>query len=199
MENKMMFLFDLDATITKKEILPEIAEEINLFEEMNEMTKLAMENNIPFYESFSKRVELLRDISVETVQNLILNVPLNMEIVKFIRENKDRCIIVTGNIDVWIIKLMEYIGAEYACSKATIENDKIKKLDFVMDKAKFAESLNSKFIAIGDGSNDIEMFVKSEFGIAFGGVKNPSPGLLSVSKYAIYEEYKLCEFLRRLL
>ena len=194
-----MFLFDLDATITKKEILPEIAKEINLFDEMNEMTRLAMEGNIPFYDSFTKRVSLLKDVKVSKIQDIVLNIPLNMEIVKFIRENKDSCIIVTGNIDVWIVKLMDFIGVKYVSSKATVVNDKIERLDFIMDKAKFAENFDKKFIAIGDGSNDIDMFIKSEMGIAFGGVKNPAPGLLSVSKYAIYEENKLCEFLKRLL
>ena len=43
-----VFLFDLDATITKAEILPEIAVKINKEKQMRELTEKTMAGEIPF-------------------------------------------------------------------------------------------------------------------------------------------------------
>lgn len=97
-----VFLFDLDATITKAEILPEIAVKINKEKQMRELTEKTMAGEIPFDHSFLERVKLLSGIPVSTVRSIIAGVPLNEKLVQFIRENKERCYVVTGNLDIWI-------------------------------------------------------------------------------------------------
>ena len=57
-----IFLFDLDSTITKKEILPTISEKINKTNEMRELTEATMQGVIPFKTSFLKRVDILKNI-----------------------------------------------------------------------------------------------------------------------------------------
>ena len=58
------FLFDLDATITKLEILPEIARRIDCVEQMQELTERTMSGEIPFDRSFTERVNILKKIPV---------------------------------------------------------------------------------------------------------------------------------------
>ena len=47
-----VFLFDLDATITRAEILPEIAVKINKEQEMRDLTERTMAGEIPFDHGF---------------------------------------------------------------------------------------------------------------------------------------------------
>lgn len=51
-----IFLFDLDSTITAKEILPEISQIVGKEQEMRDMTESAMKGIIPFKKSFLNRI-----------------------------------------------------------------------------------------------------------------------------------------------
>lgn len=105
--SKYVFLFDLDATITKVEILPEISAEIGKDKEMRELTERAMRGEIPFERSFRERVSILKDIPVSKVRKIVENIPLNEQVAAFIRQNSDRCYVITGNLDIWIEDLMK--------------------------------------------------------------------------------------------
>ena len=43
-----IFLFDMDSTITKVEVLPTIANEIGRLQEMRELTEATMRGELPF-------------------------------------------------------------------------------------------------------------------------------------------------------
>ena len=157
--SEYVFLFDLDATITRAEILPEIAVKIDKQQQMRELTEKTMTGEIPFDHSFLERVKLLSEIPVSTVRRIIAGVPLNEKLVEFIRENRERCYVVTGNLDVWIKELMTELGMDghYFCSKAAVENDKIVSVDYVVDKAEVVREFGNKpFVAVGDGNNDAQ-------------------------------------------
>lgn len=197
-----IFLFDLDATITRAEILPQIAVKINKESEMRELTERTMAGEIPFDHSFLERVKLLSTIPVSTVKKIIGEVPLNEELVKFIRENRERCYVVTGNLDIWIEDLMKSLGLEdhYFCSKATVKDDMIVSVDHVVDKGEVVSRFaNTPFVAVGDGNNDAQMIAAATVGIGFGGVRDIAPAVLKSATHATYSEEKLCQFLRRLL
>lgn len=200
--SEYVFLFDLDATITRTEILPEIAIKIDKQQQMRELTEKTMTGEIPFDHSFLERVKLLSEIPVSTVRKIIADVPLNEKLVEFIRENRERCYVVTGNLDVWIKYLMTELGMDghYFCSKAAVENDKIVSVDYVVDKAEVVRKFGNKpFVAVGDGNNDAQMIAAAEVGIGFGGVRNIAPAVLKCATHATYSEDRLCQFLRQLL
>ena len=52
MKEKTVFLFDLDSTVTKEEILPMIAKKIDKEQEMRELTEQTMMGILNFRESF---------------------------------------------------------------------------------------------------------------------------------------------------
>ncbi len=105
--SSLFFLFDLDSTITKQEILPTVSKMVSKEKEMRELTEKTMQGELPFKESFLQRVDILKNIPISEVQNIVENIELNEYIVKFIKENRDRCFIVTGNLDIWIYKLLK--------------------------------------------------------------------------------------------
>lgn len=196
------FLFDLDATITKLEILPEIARRIDCVEQMQELTERTMSGEIPFDRSFTERVNILKKIPVSTVQQIILQVPLHQELVRFIQEHREDCYVVTGNLDVWICRLMEKLGLEghYFCSIAEVDEsgENLLGIRKVIDKSVAIRQISTPFVAVGDGNNDAEMIGAAEIGIGFGGVRPIAPAVLQNATHAVYTEEKLCQFLRQL-
>ena len=55
----MKFLFDLDGTVTSKETLPIIAEHFGVQDQIAELTHHTVQGNVPFVESFIRRVNIL--------------------------------------------------------------------------------------------------------------------------------------------
>lgn len=196
-----IFLFDLDSTITKQEILPTISERINKQKEMRELTEATMNGIIPFKTSFLKRVEILSNISVQEINKLVSEIPLNQEICDFIIKNHERCYIVTGNLDVWISGLMKKLKMDnhYFCSKAIVTNDKIEKVISVLDKKLTVQQFVQPLVCLGDGDNDSDMAMLSDIAIGFGGVRNIAPSLLQNIDYAFVDDKTCAKFLNTLI
>ena len=198
--SRFVFLFDLDSTLTKQEILPTISKELGIFEKMSQLTESTMKGEIPFKQSFLQRVELLKNIPVSEVNRMIGEIQLNELLVEFIKKNQERCYVVTGNLDVWIEDLMKKIGMEknLFSSKALVKDDYIQDIFSIVDKNAVISQMVLPFVAVGDGNNDAEMIEEAEIGIGYGGVREIGPSVLACASHAIYDEKKLVEFLERL-
>lgn len=196
-----IFLFDMDSTITRKEVLPEVAKKINRIEEMRRLTEATMMGEIPFRTSFLQRVEILSDIPVQEVNQIVSEIPLNDSIVNFIQKNRNRCYIVTGNLDVWINGLMKKIGMENHCycSKADVVDDYISKIVSVADKELIVRQFVQRIVMIGDGDNDSGMARMSDIAIGFGGVRDIAPSLIRNIDFAFYDDKRCADFLWKLL
>lgn len=196
-----IFLFDLDSTITKKEILPEIARKIGKENEMRRLTEETMNGVLPFKQSFLSRVDLLKDISVKEINDFVSEIPLNEHIVEFIRENEERCYVVTGNLDIWISGLMKKIGMKhhYYCSKAIVKDDRITNVISVLDKELTVQQFVHPMVAIGDGNNDADMARLAQVAIGYGGVRDIAPALMRNIDYAFVDDKRCAEFLYHLL
>ena len=199
--SRYIFLFDLDSTVTKQEILPTISKKLGIYEKMSELTESTMRGEVPFKQSFLQRVDLLKNVPVSEVNEMVSKIQLNNHLGDCIRVNHDRCYIVTGNLDVWIDGLIRKIGMERNtfCSKAIVKNDYIEDVFNIVDKNAVIGQMVLPFVAIGDGNNDAEMIEAAEVGIGYGGVREIAPAVLACASHAIYDEEKLVEFLERLL
>lgn len=201
---KKIYLFDLDSTITQGEILPTIAKKIGKEKEMQKLTEQCMTQDIPFKEGLKRRMNIIKEIPVSSINKIILDIPLNKKIVEFINENKENCYIVSGSVDIFIEKLMEKFNMKnnYFSSKATVIDDKIDNIEYVIKKEQivqfFRKTKDYKIIAVGDGSNDTKMVKNADIGIAFGGVRKIAPSLLKVADYAIYSEGELYDLLNEI-
>jgi phosphoserine phosphatase len=192
------FAFDLDGTLTRHEILPEIARELGMREEMAELTRRTMDGEVPFEASFRQRVDMLRDVPISRVAAIVDRVPLDPHLAGFLRRNRDRCWIVTGNLDVWVRRVAERLGVPMMSAVAVTSGDHVVGVRSLIDKAEALGRLEGPVVAIGDGMNDCLMIQRADVGVAYGGVHPPVASLLESADVAIYDPEQLCRFLNAL-
>ena len=198
---KKKYCFDLDGTITAQELLPLIAAELDLYDEISALTQATISGLIPFEQSFKLRCKLLSDVPINKVQEVAEKVKLNETIVEFIKENKDDSYIITGNIYEWIKPIIEKLDCKIFCSQGKFNNGKLSGLENIVNKGEVIKGLRKNgelIVSVGDGMGDVLMFEESDVSIAFGGVHEPITTLLKVSNYLIYEEDSLCRLLNTL-
>jgi HAD superfamily phosphoserine phosphatase-like hydrolase len=199
---KIAFCFDLDGTLTKEEILPKIAKQIDLFEEIDLLTNITMKGLITFDRSFKLRVKLLSSIPISKVNSIVDSVSIDSVLQSFVKKNKDNCFIVTGNLDVWTA---DFVQKNYACgffsSKGIREGDTLLGLEKILYKEDAIKELRKTYdiiVSIGDGMNDCSMFASADIGVAFGGVHEPVSTLLKMSDYVCYNPNSLVTLLENL-
>lgn len=197
----MKFLFDLDGTVTSEETLPIIANHFNCVEQISELTARTVQGNVPFIESFIRRVNILGAYSVSETARLLSEVPLYPAIAKFIEEHKEDCVIVTGNLTCWCEGLFKKIGCQCYGSEALCEDDKVVKLKTILRKEQIVDqykALGETVVFIGDGNNDLEAMRHANVSIATGLTHNPAQSLMSICDYVIFNEQALVRQMRQL-
>lgn len=197
----MKFLFDLDGTVTSEETLPIIANHFNCVEQISELTAKTVQGNVPFIESFIRRVNILGAYSVSETARLLSEVPLYPAIAKFIEEHKEDCVIVTGNLTCWCEGLFKKIGCQCYGSEALCEDDKFVKLKTILRKEQIVDqykALGETVVFIGDGNNDLEAMRHANVSIATGLTHNPAQSLMSICDYVIFNEQALVRQMRQL-
>lgn len=197
----MKFLFDLDGTVTSAETLPIIAQHFDCVEQISELTARTIQGNVPFVESFIRRVNILGGYSVSEVSELLSKVPLYPQIAQFISEHKEDCIIVTGNLTCWCDGLFKAIGCQCYGSEAECENDHVVKLKTILRKEQIVDqyrALGETVVFIGDGNNDLEAMRHANISIATGLTHNPAQSLMSICDYVIFDENALVRQMRQL-
>lgn len=196
-----MYAFDLDGTVTVEETLPLLAKEVGLYAEMELLTKLTMEGSIPFDKSFKLRFQVLNGIPVERIQDILANVQLDEEISCFIKKHKSECAIVTGNLDLWVCKLVERLGCKLYASHGSLAVNGMLTLDKVLHKSEAIREMKkeaSKVIAVGESYNDVPMFEEADYSIAYGGVHPPVSKAINNADYVVFDGGKLCNILKML-
>lgn len=193
-----LFVFDLDSTITRREILPLLAEEAGLGEEMAALTERAMDGRDDFAQSFARRVSMLSHLSVSRACARVAQVEVYPEIAAFLTSHRERCLIVTGNLDVWIDALLDRLGmrGRCVCSHAEVRDDRVRALTHILDKREAAKRLAQPYIAVGDGENDLGLFAFAGLSVGFGGARRLSPRVRRAVDIVIDDEEALVRFLQ---
>jgi HAD superfamily phosphoserine phosphatase-like hydrolase len=195
------FCFDLDGTVTTIEVLPCIASELGISEEMAVLTRSTMDGHIPFESSFRLRCLLLGQIARDKVRQIVADVPLDPHISEFIREHASDCFIVTGNLDIWIGPLIDKLGCS-AFSSTGVYHDGLLRVENILNKSDAVKHLKDRgyqrVVAVGDGANDSSMLKEASMGIAYGGVHAPAASAIDAADAIIYESSTLCRLLRTL-
>lgn len=197
------FCFDLDGTLTRQEILPLIARDIDLYQEFEALTLATINGIIPFANSFKLRCRILAEVPISRVKAIVAKVKLYDEIIRFVSKNNTCCFIATGNLDVWIEDIIHQIGCPAYSSTAKYTGDKLEGIEKILDKAEAVDNIRTKgfdrIVAIGDGMGDVSMFQQADISIAYGATHNPNQTLLELSNFVTFNESALCRTLSTLL
>lgn len=202
MRQDTAFCFDLDGTVTRLEVLPVIAAELGLAEEIGFLTQMTIRGQIPFEMSFRLRCRLLAEIEVDTVARIVEQVPLEERIADFIRVHREQCYVVTGNLDVWVRRLAASLGCRMFSSRAETRADgRLGALTQVLRKSSAIRELRGQYdrvVCIGEGFNDLPMFEEADLGVAYGGVHPPAREVIDNAAYVVGEGETLCRLLHTL-
>lgn len=195
------FCFDLDGTLTEAEILPLIAREVGLAEEIGLLTAATMAGVLPFEPSFRLRCQLLADVPIDVVRDVVATVPIHPRLEAFVAGRAHRCFVVSGNLDVWIAPLIERLGCQAFTSTARTVDGRLAGVDHVLDKADAIREVRERFgtvVAVGDGHNDVPMFEQADVRVAYGGVHEPADALRRLADYWVVSGEGLCTLLTSL-
>ncbi|MBR1579344.1 MAG: HAD-IB family phosphatase [Selenomonadaceae bacterium] len=192
---RKIYAFDLDGTVTTVETLPLLAAELNLSAKINLLTELTLSGRIPFEISFRMRYGILNRIPLERIVEIMATVPLDSSIEKFIGDNRNDCVLVTGNLDRWIEPIAVRLGCEIYSS--TLYGERLR----IIDKGAVVRRLRSqsaRVISIGESFNDVSMLEAADVSIAYGGVHRPIAAAVSVADFVVFDGDTLCRLLTTL-
>ena len=191
-----LIVFDLDNVIIDGEAIDEIGKLVNVQDEIEEITKKAMNGDLDFETSIKKRVKLLEGASVEDIQKLASEMKLMEgaeEAIKGLKDNGYEVAVISGSFDLIANPLKEKLDLDYLFTNKLEEKDgKLTgEVSGPLVEGSKADVLNSivadkgisvdECIAVGDGANDISMIELAKFGIAF----NAKPAVKEVADVII--------------
>ena len=181
--SKRLVVMDMDSTLIQVEVIDELAKAAGHGEEVSGITSKAMNGELSFNESLNKRVELLRGLDENVLDEIYHNIPFTpgaKKLVKILKKLGYKTAVISGGFTFFTDRLKNELGLDYAfANKLEIKDGKLtgKVLGKIINgeyKAEILEDIADKenisldqVVAIGDGANDLLMLDKAGLGIAF--------------------------------
>lgn len=192
------FLFDFDGTLTKKEVLPEIAKLCKENDRIRELTDKTISGQISFVDSFSERVNILGHLEPGLVNEVIQQIPIFEELLEFILSNLNRCAVVTNNLDIWVKPFLDSLKIVNFCSIGKYESGRTQIVKINKKEDALKDYSNYFTVYTGDGANDAQIMRSCNLGIASNIIHNVPKNLLSVANLVVSSERTLCKILNQL-
>ncbi|MCF8720811.1 phosphoserine phosphatase SerB [Nitrospina gracilis] len=181
--NKRLIVFDADMTFLQCEVIDELGKLAGVGDQLAAITHKAMSGELDFTEALRERVQLLKGLPVEKLEELFERIPLTPgaeDLVRIVKHLGYKVAIVSGGFQFFIDKLKAKYGLDYGfANQLQIKDGKVTgelEGDIVDARAKerILESVAEKegllvqqCVAVGDGANDIHMLARAGLGIAF--------------------------------
>ena len=181
--SKRLVVMDMDSTLIQVEVIDELAKSAGHGEEVSGITSKAMNGELSFNESLNKRVELLRGLDENVLDEIYHNIPFTpgaKKLVKILKKLGYKTAVISGGFTFFTDRLKNELGLDYAfANELEIKDGKLtgKVLGEIINgesKAEILEDIADKenisldqVVAIGDGANDLLMLDKAGLGIAF--------------------------------
>ena len=180
---RKLIVFDMDSTLIQCEVIDELAKHAGVGEQVAQITEAAMNGEMDFKESFTRRLALLKGLDerflAEVVKTLELTEGAQL-VVNTLKKLGYKLGIISGGFDYFGKYLQNKLGLDYVFTNGLeIKDGKItgNVIGDIIDGPKKAEILKTiatvenisleQTIAVGGGSNDLPMLSIAGLGIAF--------------------------------
>ena len=180
---RRLVVFDMDSTLIRGEAINELANHAGTGQQVDKITEAAMNGEIDFRESFTRRVALLKGLDEKVLAKVAETLTLTEGAERVIHTLKKlgyKIGIISGGFDYFGESLQKKLNLDYVFANGLeIENGKVtgNVNGDIIDGLRKAEILKTiatvenislqQTIAIGDGANDLPMLSIAGLGIAF--------------------------------
>ena len=176
-------VFDFDSTLMDGETIDFFAAELGLEKEVAEITDLAMNGKLDFFESLITRVELLKGLEYKKVVEIGKTLPLMpgaLEIVPALQAKGYKVICFSGGFRVGTSPAKDILGLDADFSNVLHHKDGLltglvggdmmfdySKGDMIRRLQNILGVSRADTLVVGDGANDRSMFAQADTRIAF--------------------------------
>lgn len=180
---KKLVLFDMDSTLIQAEVIDEMAKIYGVGEQVQSITKRAMNGELNFDQSLMERLSLLKGLTKKQLEEIHARMPLSPGVPEFMaiaHKHGIKTAIVSGGFQFFADPLKKDLGMNYAyANQLEFDGDKLtgksvgaivnaqRKLDLLVTLAQQEQVPFDQVVAVGDGANDIPMLLKAGLGIAY--------------------------------
>jgi phosphoserine phosphatase len=198
--SKKLIVFDMDSTLIDAETIDELAKAAGVGQEVSAITERAMKGEIDFSQALTERVKLLKGLSLEDATTALNKMPLMpgaKELISFVKSAGYTTAMVSGGFTLSSERVGKLLGIDHVVSNelivkdGTITGEVIGALTAQNSKELVLEEIAAQHgiapedcIVVGDGANDICIFKRARYAIAF----NSKPVLRQHADVVIIEK-----------
>jgi phosphoserine phosphatase len=188
-KKEFLFAFDMDSTLIQQEVIDELARANGVYSQVAEITERAMQGELDFNSALRARCELLKGVSTNTFEEVFQIITPSQGVDSFLRSIKSypsRLAVFSGGFVPIVRKFAEiYSFDEYRANTLEEQNriltgnvigeivNRQKKKEYLLEVQTKYKIETSQVVAVGDGSNDLDMLQSAGIGIGF----HPKEGL----------------------
>lgn len=178
-----LVVFDMDSTLIDAETIDELAEAAGVGDKVAAITEQAMHGKLDYSEALIERVRLLEGLTIEKAHEALDRMPFMpgaKELIKYLKSRGYRTAMISGGFTLAADRVGEALGMDHVVSnELLINNDHITgevtgPLTGEGSKELVLEEISGEYgiepeecIVIGDGANDICIFKRARYAIAF--------------------------------
>ena len=176
-------IFDFDSTLMDGETIDFFASKVGVEEEVSQITELAMQGKLDFFESLTTRVKLLKGLDAKVVDEVCKNLPyMNgaKEAIAGLKAKGYKVAVFSGGFRNATGYAKDILGYDIDFSNVLhVKDGKLTGLvggdmmfdfskgDMIQRLQKFLGVSRADTIAVGDGANDRSMFAHADLRVAF--------------------------------